>query len=254
VLALALAGCAGPDTGSDAGPGGPPPTTDPGAALRERCLSAMPQEADPEAFTLPGRTDGEISVARIGRPASRTVAVLLPQTSGMCGWGRWATAAARAGVGSLLVDPCGYGASTCSDTGDADPLDEVAPAVEHAREEMGAKRVVLVGASMGGSLTWQAAAAGADVDAWVDVSGPSAWGGTDQADVVADLPPGGLVVYARSDGDLEYRRARQLARRAGARFLDGGSGHGWELLTTRAGRLLPAGRVVLAHVAGPQPR
>ena len=214
----------------------------------------MPADSELEAFTLAGRTDGELSAARIGPPTARTVAVLLPQTSGMCGWGRWATAAARAGLASVLVDPCGYGASTCSDAGDADPLDEVAPAVEHARGEMGADRVVLVGTSMGGSLTWQAAAAGADVDSWVDVSGPSAWGGTAQEDVVADLPPGGLVVYARSDGDLEYRRAQQLARRSGGQFLDGGSGHGWELLTTPGGRLLPAGRAVLAHVAGPQPR
>lgn len=254
-LALLVTGCGG-DGQDAAGTASEPASSpaDPTAALREACLSAMPAEAELEAFTLTGRTDGEISTARIGPPTARTVAVLLPQTSGMCGWGRWATAASRAGVASLLVDPCGYGASTCSDAGDADPLDEVAPAVQHARGELGADRVVLVGTSMGGSLTWQAAAAGADVDSWVAVSGPSAWGGTDQDDVVADLPPGGLVVYARSDGDLEYRRAQQLARRSGGAFLDGGSGHGWELLTTRTGRLLPAGRAVLAHVAGPQPR
>jgi pimeloyl-ACP methyl ester carboxylesterase len=258
VLALAMTACGGP--GAEPGDGEPEraatttSAADPTQALREECLSAMPADAELEAFVLAGRTDGEISAARVGRPTSRTVAVLLPQISGMCGWGRWATAASGAGVSSLLIDPCGYGASTCSDAGDADPLDEVAPAVAHARDSMGADRVVLVGTSMGGSLTWQAAAAGAEVDSWVDVSGPSAWGGVDQQDVVGDLPPGGLVVYARSDGELEYRRAQQLARRSGARFLDGGSGHGWELLTTRGGRLLPAGRAVLAQVTGPVPR
>lgn len=259
MLALVLSGCGGPGVESGDGSRDPAPAAtrspaDPTTALRERCLSAMPADAPLEAVALTGRTDGELSAARVGPPTSRTVAVLLPQISGMCGWGRWATAAARAGVTSLLVDPCGYGESTCSDAGDADPLNEVGAAVALARGEMGAERVVLVGTSMGGSLTWQAAAAGAEVDTWVDVSGPSAWGGTDQQEVVADLPPGGLVVYARSDGALEYGRAQQLARRSGARFVDGGSGHGWELLTTRSGRLLPAGQAVLAHVVGPQPR
>ena len=219
-------------------------------SLRDACLSAMPAEAELEAFTLTGRTDGELSAARIGAGSSRTVAVLLPQTSGMCGWGRWAHAVAGSGVTSILVDPCGYGESICSEDGDADPLNEVAPAAAYAREELGAERVVLVGTSMGGSLTVQAAAAGADVDSWVDVSGPSAWEGVDQDDIVADLPAGGLVVYARSDGDLEYRRARDLAQRSRARFLDGGSGHGWDLLTTYEGRLLRPGRVVLAQVRG----
>ena len=180
------------------------------------------------------------------------MAVLLPQVSGLCGWGRYATALAEdAGVTSILLDPCGYGDSECSDAGDADPLDEVAPAVRHAREVIGARRVVLVGTSMGGSLTVLAAAAGADVDGWVDVSGPPRWEETDLAAVADSLPAPGMVVMARSDGASAYRQARALSRRAGATFVDGGSGHGWELLTgPLSGRTTRVGARVRAFVTG----
>ncbi len=213
----------------------PDAAPDPTAALRERCLSAIPDGADLEATTLPGRTGGEVEAARIGSASNDAVAVLLPQISGMCGWGRWAAAAAeRAGVTSLLVNPCGYGGSECDEDADADPLNEVAPAVALARKEYGATRVVLVGTSMGGSLTVMAAAAGADVDAWVDVSGPPSWDGVDLADLADDLAadgvPDGQVVMARSDGAAIFTAARELARAAGVPFLPRRSGHGWELL------------------------
>ena len=176
-----------------------------------------------------------METARIGPATNDAVAVLLPQISGMCGWGRWAAAAAeRDGLTSLLVNPCGYGGSECPADADADPLNEVAPAVALAREEYGASRVVLVGTSMGGSLTVTAVAAGADVDAWVDVSGPPSWDGVDLADLADDLAgdgvPDGLVVMARSDGAAIFAAARELARSAGVPFLPRRSGHGWELL------------------------
>lgn len=64
------------------------------------------------------------------------------------------------------------------------------------------------------------------------------------------LGAGGLVVQARSDGAAAYAKSRLLARRSDARFLDGGSGHGYELLTRLDGRLTRVGRAVLAHAEG----
>jgi pimeloyl-ACP methyl ester carboxylesterase len=242
---LALTGCSD-EKGSEAS-SAPTPEVDRTDALRDRCLSAIPEDAELEAFTFEGRTGGTIEAARIGPAASDTVAVLLPQISGMCGWGRWAHAAAgTAGVTSLLVNPCSYGDSTCPDDADSDPLNEVAPAVELAREQYGAKRVVLVGTSMGGSLTVIAAAAGAEVDGWVDVSGPSGWDGVELADLAPDLPPEGLVVMAPSDGEAEFSAAEDLALAAGVPFVAGRSGHGWELLTTlTGGRLTRIGARVM---------
>lgn len=244
-LAIALAGCTD-EQGSEA----PPSTTegvDPSVDLRDRCLSAIPTDAELEAFNFAGRTGGTIEAARIGPATSDTVVVLLPQTSGMCGWGRWAHAAAEtAGVTSLLVNPCAYGDSTCPEDADSDPLNEVAPAVELAREQYGANRVVLIGTSMGGSLTVIAAAAGAEVDGWVDVSGPSAWDDVELASLAADLPSEGLVVMAPSDGEAQFSAAGDLAAAAGVPFVAGRSGHGWELLTrVPSGRLTRIGTRVL---------
>ena len=246
-LLLLATGCSD-GAGSDAvAPPSAEQPADPTTALRERCVSAIPEEAELEAFTLAGATGARLEAARIGPASSADVAVLLPQTSGLCGWGRWASAAAEAGVTSILVNPCGYGGSECTADEDADPLTEVAAAVLVARDELGAERVVLLGTSMGGSLTVMAAAAGADVDAWADVSGPSAWEGVELASLAATLPDEGLVVMAPSDGKALYDAAEALADAGGVPFVPGRSGHGWELLVdpvtgvvTRIGRRLIA--------------
>jgi pimeloyl-ACP methyl ester carboxylesterase len=252
---LLLAGCSG--ARDDASPPTAPPSSaeaeDPTTALRGRCLSAIPEDADLEATTLPGATGGDVEAARIGPATNGTVAVLLPQIGGMCGWGRWATAAAEeAGLTSLLVNPCGYGGSTCTAAEDADPLNEVAPAIELARDDLGARRVVLLGTSMGGSLTVIAVANGADVDAWADVSGPPAWDGVELAPLAADLSGEGLVVMAPSDGAAVFDASRALATAAGVRFVAGRSGHGWDLLVDPlSGSLTRIGRLLVEHAAGP---
>jgi pimeloyl-ACP methyl ester carboxylesterase len=247
LAAVVLLATACTSSGGADGPAQPTTATTPDAttALRERCLSAIPDDAELEAFTLTGATGGDLEAARIGPSTNEHVAVLLPQTSGLCGWGRWATAAAEEGLTSILVNPCGYGESTCTPEEDADPLNEVAAAVVEARDGLGAERVALFGTSMGGSLTVMAAAAGADVDVWADVSGPAAWEGTELAPLAASLPADGLVVMAPSDGQAEYDAAEALADAAGVPFVPGRSGHGWELLVdpvdgsvTRIGRLL----------------
>lgn len=197
-------------------------------------------------ISLEGASNGSIQTALFPAEGARTVVVALPQTSGVCGWSRFAHwLASERGIATLAVNPCGYGESECSAEGDADPVNEVAPAIAHARDELGAKRVVLAGTSMGGSLTVLAMSAGADADAWADISGPSSWDGADVRDGAAGIDAPGLVLYARSDGAEEYRAAKRLAADTGATFLDGGSGHGWELLndpvdgrTTQVGRKL----------------
>lgn len=254
-LLLLAAGCADgePDeAGAPSGPSTSGEALDATAALRERCVSAVPADADLEVLTLAGATGGDIEAARIGPEEATTVAVLLPQIGGMCGWGRWAHAAAEdAGITSLLVNPCGYGESECTPEEDADPLNEVAAATEVARRDLGAERVVLLGCSMGGSLTVIAAAAGADVDAWADISGPSAWDGVELATLAEDLPGAGLVAMAPSDGRGAFVDARALARAAGVPFVAGRSGHGWQLLVDPLdGSVTGLGRRLMAFASG----
>ena len=249
-LALLVAGCSGTDRTTT----GESPAPDPTAALRERCSAAVPADADLEALTMRGASGGELEAARVGPARSATVAVLLPQTSGLCGWGRWAAAAAEdAGVTSLLVNPCGYGESVCTAEQDADPLTEVAAATRVARRDLGAERVVLLGTSMGGSLTVMAVAAGADVDAWADISGPSSWEGVELVPLARDLPADGLVAMAASDGPAELADARALARAGGVPFVPRRYGHGWELLVDPvSGSLTRLGRRLVALAAAPR--
>lgn len=257
VVLLACACSAGTTTddaptpaGTGATPGKAPDAT---TVLRERCLSAIPDDAPLEALTFRGRTGGDIEAARIGPSSNDRVAVLLPQVGGLCGWGRWASAATReTGLTSLLVNPCGYGESTCTDEEDADPLNEVAAAIRVAREEYGAERVVLFGTSMGGSLTVIAVANGADVDGWADISGPSAWDGVELAGLAPALSEEGLVSMAPTDGQGAFDAAEALARAAGVPFVPGRAGHGWELLVDPvSGAMTRIGRRLMEFAEGP---
>lgn len=246
VALLALASCSG------AGPAAQVPRTpDPEQAVRDECRSTLPADAEIRTLTLAGATDGRLQALEFSSSGTRASLVLLPQVGGgVCGWATFAHEAAELGFPSIVVAPCSYGESTCSEEGDADPLNEVAPAIAALEQDFATERVVLVGASMGGSLTVLASAAGADADAWVDVSGPATWEGTELASVSADLPRPGMVVMARSDGAAAYQQAKLLARRSGATFLDGGSGHGYELVVNLQGRISRVGRVLLAFAEG----
>ena len=253
LLAGVPAGCSGETTGPQ------PRDPDAGAAgvvgetLAQRCGPSLPRDAAARALELDDGAGTTLSGAAFGPETSGVALVLLHQTGpgGLCGWGRFAARAAAAGVPSVAIDMCGYGDSVCAEGLESDPAALVDLAGEWARRELGADRLVLVGASMGGSSTVLAVSDGAAVDGWVDVSGVSTWNSVrlqSRARALRHAPPG-LVVYARTDGPLEWGAARRLARTSGARFVDGGSGHGYELLTDYRGRLLPAGRAVLRFAA-----
>jgi pimeloyl-ACP methyl ester carboxylesterase len=255
VAALVLAGCS--DGGGAGSPVGATQINTPESpTLAERCLWAIPEPDLVEREEIEGPDGLRLVAGVFGGDAageSGTAVVLLHQIggSGLCGWGPWATQAARAGVAAVAVDLCGYGESVCAERWSSDPETQVEVAADWAREQLGADRVVVAGASMGGSQTVRAVAGGAPVDAWADVSGPSAWDGVPLSSVAGSVDLPGIVVYARSDGAAEYRAAEQLADRTGARFVDGGSGHGWELLTRiRDGGLTRAGRILLAFTQG----
>ena len=219
-------------------------------SVAEHCASVKRVDADATLTELEG--DGiTLTAADFASDApSGTVLVLLHQTGllGLCGWGRFAPEAAAAGLPSVAVDLCGYGGSEC-DAGEATPSeDQVALAVAHARDALGAERVVLVGASMGGSQTVIAVARGAEVDGWADLSGPDVWDGTTLADLAPDVQARGLpglVAHAPDDNEQQYAAAQTLAEATGATFLDGDSGHGWDLLTDNQGTLRPDGRALI---------
>ena len=253
LVVLVTAGCSADDPDGDpkaeaSGQGSP---EDPAAEtpLVDRCGSAI---ADPSLLreaTITGAEgqDLELRAGVFSAGPSDTALVLLHQIggAGLCGWGRFATAAARAGVTSVAVDMCGYRDSFCADVYLTDPAAQVTAAAAWAREELDVRRVVVVGASMGGSQAVRAVAGGAPVDAWVDVSGPSSWDDVPLLSVADKIRQPGLVIHSEDDGFGQYRKAQQLAERAGAEFLRAPPGHGWDLVTNLEGELSRVGTRVL---------
>ena len=141
-------------------------------------------EAPFEPTELRDPAVGTIPAVRLGR--GRVVVVLLHQTdgNGLCGWLPFMPALADAGLEVLAIDLCRYGESDCravtdGSFADADQTDPVAVAVGYARTELHAERVVVAGASMGGSVALMSAATLPGIDAVVDLSGPVEWSGMD---------------------------------------------------------------------------
>lgn len=260
VLMCVAAGCgSGGDPGDDAPSRGSTPkqpsssaaAADPDAALSERCASQIPDPDAVSAVRLSG-AGFDLQTAQFapeGR-ATGSAVVLLPQTgaSGLCGWGPFASMLAQRGVAAVAVDPCSVGDSECTAKGAEDLAGQIELIAARAKKQFGADRVYLVGASAGGSDTVAAVSDGVQVDGWADISGPSAWDRGPLLAMAPRLPPGGLVVQATSDGDDEYAAAERLAKAADARFLDGGSGHGYELVLDIDGSVLPAGEELMSYV------
>ena len=223
-------------------------------SIADHCAKVERTEATATVTQLTGDGMSLPAADFVAEEPTGTVLVLLHQTGmlGLCGWADFATEAASVGMMAVAIDMCGYGAAECDDGDATPPEDQVALAADHARKDLGAETVVLVGASMGGSQTVVAVAHGADVDGWVDVSGPAVWEGTTLLDVAADVQARGLpglVVHAPDDDAQQYAAAQALAPAAGAEFLDAQSDHGWFLLNDHQGTLRPDGQAVIDFVS-----
>lgn len=244
VLAMLVACVSGEEPSPD--PGGPATS---GAAetvawsgpadVADRCLSRTPPGDVAAPVTVEAAGTRLVAAEVAPDAVARVGAIMLPQIgeSGLCGWLPFAAQLSGRGVHSLAVDPCGFGESAC----DGAPTigEQVDLAADWLRQTAGVEQVVLLGASMGGSLTVLAVQDGASVDAWVSLSGPSAWEGRTLLDGAGRMPAEGLVVRARNDGAaMEFAAARDLARAAAARFVAAPEGHGWDLLTTLSMRRL----------------
>jgi dienelactone hydrolase len=156
---------------------------------------------------------------------------------GYCGFLPYVTWLESQGVTSILVSLCTYGQSVCPEA--LGPMQSAAGAVEAALEwsrDEGAQRVTAVGASMGGTIVMDLAAQqgeGGGLDAVVNLSGPTKFGGVDVDAVVADvrIP----VLFAIAPGDrVSVERVEEVAAAAVNSAVTqvevGESGHGWDLL------------------------
>ena len=259
ILGLVLAGC-GAENGAEGD----------GAGQAKESGSALPTDGpyiqgelggcflpETDAGVEPMQVAGkelELPAIRFSPPDGRdpsAVLVMLHQTDGdRCGWGDFAILAALQGVAGLSYDQCGYGDAECGIKDPDDPVPQVRAALSEVEKQWPDAPVVLVGASMGGSQTVRAVAAGVDVDGWVDLSGPSNWAGVDLASVADSISTPGLIAIAEdTDGAEEADAAQALAQATSSEFVPVEAGHGWELVVEE-GRLTPLGQQVLAYATG----
>lgn len=244
-----------PATTAPASSPAPPPTAPAWKSLTGELQRCGPQPASVldapfETTTLRDPGVGRIPAVRLGR--GKVVVVLLHQTDGggLCGWIEFATTlAADPALTVLAIDLCGYGESRC--TADADQVDPVELAARYARDDLQAKRVVVMGASMGGSVALMAAAALPGIDSAIDLSGPVEWQGMDTIREGRELPVPVLVAMADDEGEEQVTGARRIVDHApeGSEFLPAEAGHGYELLNAMDGSLTPIADRVIGWLA-----
>lgn len=244
-LAAALSGCAGAtgagDPGETAGGSGSTPaaTADPAAdaptSPSDRCGDTGVESS---AMRLPvGDARYDVGVAGEGT----TTAIFAHQRNqDECGFWPYASTLAEQGVQVLLVNSCGYGETECPRNANHvvdDGADALLAAAEWAREQ-GAERVVVVGASMGGTAAIVAGGRdGADglLDGVVDLSGPIAFRGYDSLGDAPALSAPLLLAVAPDDTSVGIDELQQLADATASddvTIIGDGVGHGWAMLTT----------------------
>jgi dienelactone hydrolase len=201
-------------------------------SIQQRCL--VPVEGGLTSF--PGPEGSTMAGAALGEGAD--AAVFLHQTSaaGFCGWATYADWVASQGVKAVLVDLCGWGRSACKGGFAADSEAQVRLLVDWARQR-GARRVTVVGASMGGAIAL-GVGQGAGADAVVDLSGPAVWQGVPTAgEAAAETRVPLLVAVAPGDRGMDppaLRAAVQASPAHHKRFVSTKGSHGWDMLNDGA--------------------
>jgi pimeloyl-ACP methyl ester carboxylesterase len=205
-----LVGC-GASTGRQAGAAPattPQATRVPVGAADWYCLTGRERR---EMFVLAGPGHDRLAALSIG--TGHVAVVLAHQVGGsLCQWWPYARSLA-AGFRVIAFDFDGCGASP---SGDADYPGEVAAAAQWARRT-GARQVVLMGASMGGTAVMVAAGRlGASVAAAVDLSGPALFAGMDALSAARRVHVPVMFAYGTQDfgfaADLRRVRAATATR------------------------------------------
>ncbi|MET7420239.1 alpha/beta fold hydrolase [Dactylosporangium sp. NPDC005555] len=247
VVVLVLAGCGGTPQG--------PAVTAPSSAKTAQAAPGPTDRrcADPELndkqVAFPG-TGGHLTGLLLG--TGGTVLVLAPQASAdACSWLSWAKQEAAAGFRVLAFDFSGEGRSQRGSG--TRPSDDVLSAVAYTRTLQGVRRIVLVGASRGGTAVLVAAAAATPpVTAVVSLSAPDTYAGEDAAAAVPKIAA--PVLFVAATGESSFAAAAQTMydattdpRRRIA--LVPGSLHGTSLLTIAADGAPEAAAAVTGFLA-----
>ncbi|HLL67176.1 MAG TPA: alpha/beta fold hydrolase [Micromonosporaceae bacterium] len=207
----------------------PIPSKTPGVA----CLTP-----DEQTGVIRFKSDNGASIAAVvlGKPTDVGV-VLAHQNSGdMCEWVPYGRTLVGLGYAVMAIDLNGFGASSAADESPSRPQwdrDIVAAASE--LQDMGAQKIVLAGASLGGMA---AVVAAADMDpapaAVIDLSGPDEFSGLNAVTAAAKVTA--PVLFVGGSGDQYTAQTRKVSQAAtGAKenrmeVIQGSASHGVSLL------------------------
>ncbi|MFI1091679.1 alpha/beta hydrolase family protein [Streptomyces sp. NPDC020917] len=191
---LLLAGCGG---GGGGGKATAAPASSPTATADDfGCLS--PEQAKAHSVTFPSSSGQDVEAFADG--TGHTALILTHQADGdVCQWVPHAMELAKDGYKVVAVDSVG------------DDVAEVTAAVTWARAK-GATKVLLVGASKGGTAVLEAAGSiTPPVDGVVSLSAPTSYGTMDAASAVPKLTM--PVFYMASDLDSQFADAAKELHR-----------------------------------------
>ena len=167
------------------------------------CLSTHERR---EMFVLPGPGHDRLAALSIG--TGRVAVILAHQSAGsLCQWWPYARSlAARFRVVAFDFDGAG-----ASPSGDGNYPGEVAAAAEWARDH-GSRRIVLMGASMGGTAVMVAAAhLGGSIAGVIDLSGPASFANMNALGAARRVHVPALFAYGTLDlafaADVRHVRA-----------------------------------------------
>jgi len=256
LIALALAACSSASPITSRSTPAPSASLPPLRTIADRCGDPA---VSAKVFWFPAADGTQLDGAIVGS-GSKAIILLHEYPADLCGWWPFAVSIARHGYRVLLFDFRCYGVSTCPRSLRGRYLDDVQGAVAIMRTE-GAKRVGLVGASLGGTVSLMSAATlEPQVDAVVSVSGEPSLiyiSGTPELDTATYLPR--LVVptmFLVSKGDttvsVEDTQAMYRATAAKAKEIhvfESGYAHGWSMFVGGDPAGTKPGRLILAFLA-----
>lgn len=187
----------------------------------------------------------KISAVEFGSGANGVVLVHQSDAS-MCQWLPYALVLAERGYRVLAFDFAGFG--TSSPTQHPTYIDDIRTAVSYLRDQRGARHVVVIGASMGATMSVVASAAITPaVDGVIAVSPPRVFDGVNAEVAAPQLRTPALYIAGASDGDYEVY-ATDLSEETPAPFREllvvQAPQHGVELV----GAPTPAGAQVRAAI------
>ena len=174
-----------------------------------------------------------------------------------CGWVPYARYLSRHGVRALLFDLRCFGRSPCPGDGRGHATADVAAAMAELRRR-GARRVALVGASMGGAIAVVAAArlhpaAVVDLSGERDTTGLTPGIAADAGAAAHGVTAPALFAVARGDRYVSPADMRTVAGRTRSAtkrviVLPAVAGHGWDLLVGTTTDWSPLAATVAAFV------